>query len=310
MDTTLSFFFNYDRTFATLVERKDDSLWLRYVDSTNHRLDIENINSDESHAASSEINKLITNLEYPISRLTVTLPAESLLVTQFPGSERLEKDDLKKLVNLEVRKLYPQFNFENFVLNIVPMVKSIEGTENILAVLVPNDDFKEVRRILQATNQPISNIDLSQLNAHNAHSYNYPEEHDKNIILLSIQKQFIDFSITRNGSPLYYNVIKYNDDGDIAMAFEEEITKVIGVYTDQIDGAYYFGSGLTKDISMMCWEVSMMGGFEGKRLNPFRMMKTTLDDRTKEYCSRVFHLFPACVGAAMPPQYKRILLYK
>ncbi len=36
------------------------------------------------------------------------------------------------------------------------------------------------------------------------------------------------------------------------------------------------------------------------KLNAFRMVKTTISDRAREYCSRTSHIFPPCIGGFMP----------
>lgn len=308
MDTTLSLYFNTDRTYLTVVEKRDNGLWLRHIDSTLTHIDIENIESDESREGLTQVHQALLEIPIEITRVTATLPAESVLVSQFPGSSKMSSSELKKLVNLELRQLYPQFSYSDFALNLIPFLPNNKTKAQMLAVMVENAHFDIVQNIISPLDRPLSRIDISQLNAHNAHVFNYPQELNKNIALLSVQKPFLDFSIIRNGKPLYYSAIRVNNDDDIASLFEQEITKAKTDYVDTIDSAYYFGASLTKEISLSCWETSMMMGFEGKRLNPFRMLKTDLDERTKEYCSRVFHLYPACIGASMPAYYDRILL--
>lgn len=309
MSKTLSIFFNIDRTYLTLVERTDEGLDLLYLNSTENKIDLENPDTDEYLLGVKELQDLLVNVKDNFDRLTVTLPAESVLVSKFPGKEDLESSELKKLIDFELRQTFPQFNYDDFAISITPLAPNSNNKKMILTVIIPNQIFNSCSEILMPLGKTIDNIEISQLNAHNAFMYNYPEFSEKCVALLSVQNQFIDISLIKNGMPAYYNLASFSSTEQIGEMVEKEFEKMLAENTDAIDGAYFFGCGLTKDIMLSCWETSMILGLEAKRLNAFRMMKTSFGKREREYCSRTMQLFPACIGGALPPYHKRIKLY-
>src|SRR5690606_8724237 len=126
-------------------------------------------------------------------------------------------------------------------------------------------------------------------------------------LFLSVQGQFMDISVLQKGKPIYYNLIALTDFKEIGELFEKEFTKIVPDYVSALDACYFFGAGLNKPVSMMLWETaSLIGIYEAKRLNAFRMMKTNLSEREQQYCSRTLHIFPACTGAGLPSQHKII----
>ncbi|HOK15156.1 MAG TPA: hypothetical protein PK007_09595, partial [Candidatus Kapabacteria bacterium] len=59
MSKTVSVFYNIDRTYVTLVEMKDDGLELLYLNATDNRIDLENIESDESMLGVQELSSIL-----------------------------------------------------------------------------------------------------------------------------------------------------------------------------------------------------------------------------------------------------------
>lgn len=309
MSKTLSIFFNTDRTYLSLVEKHEDGVELHYLNSTESRIDLENSQSVDSMEGARELNILFEELnKFEFSRVTLTMPAESVLVSKIPGSSNLSADEIKKLVNFEIRQNFPQFNFTEFAVSVTPLAKNNAKIEMMLCVIVPNDVLKAATNYIKPLGRNIDFIEISQLNAHSAFMYNYPELKDKNVALASIQDQFIDISLSKNGVPSYYNLASYSSPEQIGEVIEFEFQQILNSSADTIDAAFFFGNKLTKDVMMSCWETSMMLGIEAKRLNPFRMMRTNLTQREREYCSRTFQLYPACVGGSLPLYHKRIKL--
>ncbi len=304
MSKTLSVFFNIDRTYLTVVEHTPKGLSLDYINSTKNRINFENLGA--SLEGINELHEMFDKLPEGIVRTTVTVPAEGVMVTQFPGRKNLSNSDLQKLINLELRQIYPQFNFEDFKITITPFLAN-NNKQTMLAVIIPMEDYETINRIMEPLNLPITNIEISQLNAHSCFIYNYPEMVDKTVALLSVQSQFMDFSIIKNGSPAYYSLSSISNPELVGEVFENEYNKIIPSVFDSLDAVYFFGSGLNKNVSMALWETSMLLGImESKRLNAFRMMLSNLDRRDREYCSRTFQLYPACVGGCLPTKHEHI----
>jgi len=207
MSKTVSVFYNIDRTYVTLVEMKDDGLELLYLNATDNRIDLENIESDESMLGVQELSSILYEIGDDINRVSITLPADNVFVSKVPGDDDLSVQDIKKLVNFEIRQNFPQFTFEDFSTTVVPLAPMLNGKKMLLCVIVPNDILSTATQLLKDLNLPfVNSIDISQINAHNAFRYNYPELWDKNVVLASIQNKFIDISLSKNGVPGYYNL--------------------------------------------------------------------------------------------------------
>ncbi len=307
MKKILSVFFNIDRTYLAGLNIEDTGVSIDYINSTIHRIDIDNINSEETKNGIAELNKIFYEMLFDPDEISITLQSESILVTQFPGKKDMPEDELNQLINFEIRQVFPQFDNSEFERFVIPLIPQNPDLQKMMAVIIPKEDFKVIEDIIQIINKPIYRVDITQLNSHTSFLFNYPEMNDKDILFVSVQGQFIDVSVLQNGQPIYYNLIalpNYNQAGEI---LENEYAKIVPQYLESIDACFYFGAGLDKDISMMLWETSSLLGIpESKRLNAFRMINTNLSKRENEYCARTLHIFPAPIGACLNPQHSII----
>jgi len=309
MDSILSVFFNIDRTYIGIVTPSLKGLSLNYINSTDHRIDLENFDDYESEQGTEELKKMIRPLRKKISKITVTIPAEFVLVSQFPGKSGMVHDDLRKLIALEIRQAFPQFNPDDFGSNLIPMETKDPTKSMMMAVIIPQNILQNCLTVLKSLKLPISNVEISQLNAHSAFLYNYPESADKTVMIMGLQDQFIDLSVIKEGKPAYYNLVSFSDKNKIGDIFKEEYNKLLKDTVDSIDAVYLFGTGLTKEVYAMAWETIMDQGIEVGRLNAFRMVESTLTEREKEYCARTMHLFPPVIGGSFPAYHEQIKLY-
>lgn len=309
MKRILSVFFNIDRTYITIVEPNEKGLELVYLNSTETNIDLENIEDEFSQEAVQEFISLLKTIEVEITNITVTIPAESVLVSQFPGRPGMEENEMRKLISLEIKHAYPQFNAEDFSSNIIPMERRLDGQLLMLAVIIPKQIVYSCLEILSVFNLPIENIEISQLNSHTSFLYNYPEHQDKTIAIMGVQSNFMDISVIHKGKPMYYDLVSLPDKNAIGEVFETEYNKIIASVVDKIDMAYFFGTGLTRDMYIAAWETSMLINIGFGRLNTFRMMTTQFDTRDREYCSRTMHIYPPCIGGSFPAYHEKIKLY-
>lgn len=309
MKQTLSIYFGTDRTYLTVVEPKSTGLELVYINSTQGAIDLENIDDESSLLAAQELEVYLSELHGDIGRIAVTLPSDSVLVTHIPGKKDLSQEDIVKLVNLEIRQNYPQFNFDDFTPSVIPLAPRLDGKEMLLAVIIPRKEYTSCKELLSTLKVPITSIEISQMSAHNALLYNYPEEKDKTAAVLNIGKQFVDISVITKGQPIYYNLASFQDKNKIGDLCEDEFSKILSEYVEFIDSAYFFGSELTLDLLNKANETIMGLVMESKRLNAFRMMSCNLDNRTNEYCIRTAHIYPPCIGACIPSYHDKTKLF-
>jgi hypothetical protein len=307
MKKILSVFFNIDRTYLTGLTLDESGISLDYINSTIHHVDLENIKTEESKNGVSELNKYFFEMDFDPDEISVTLPSESVLVTKFPGKKDMSDEELKQLLNLEIRQMYPQCDEADFTRYVIPLLPQNPKLHQMMAVIVPNEDFKVIDDLMQILSKPVSKFEITQLNSHTSFLYNYPEMASKTVLFISIQGQFMDISVLENGLPVYYNLIALTDYTKSGEILENEYAKIVPDYVKSVDACYFFGAGLNKQISLLLWETaSLLGIFEAKRLDAFRMVRTNLTKREKEYCSRTLHIYPACIGACLQSQHKII----
>jgi len=79
-------------------------------------------------------------------------------------------------------------------------------------------------------------------------------------------------------------------------------------YVPYVETAFFFGSGLTIDIYAQGENKLAEMMMTTARFNSFRLVTTSLEQRDKDYASRTAHIYPACIGAAIPPFHKSLYL--
>lgn len=307
MKKILSVFFNTDRTYLTGLTIEESGITLDYINSTIHPIDFSKIESPESVNGISELNNILLRMNFKPDEISITLPSESVLVTKFPDKEDISDDELRQLLNLEIRQIYPDRDSSEFTSYAVSLIPEKQKLHQMLAVIIIKELFKKIENLLKIVDKPILKFEISQLNAHTGFLYNYPEIRDKCVLFLSLQGQFIEVSVLQNGQQVYYNLLALPDYNQIGDLFEREFAKIVPDYASVVDVCFFFGAGLTKSISQMLSErASFLGINEAKRLNAFRLVRTNLSKREQDYCSRTLHIFPACIGGCLPAQYKSI----
>ncbi len=310
MDKLLSVYFSSHRTYLAVVERNGKGLRLDYVNSTTQPIDLEAPEDGRNEEAAEELKELLRDLDKDITRVAISLPADSVLVTKIPGKKTTPYDEIQKLVELEIRQAYPQFNYEDFIPSAVNFAPKLDGKEVMLATIIPKQNFVASRNILnEVLEKPITNIEISQLNAHSAFLYNYPKRKKESVAILGVGDNFVDVSVLKSGELVYYSLSRLDDPEEIADVCLEEFDQITEKYVEELHSAYFFGEGLNIDAlviaqSLLTEKVPNIG-----KLNAFRMFTSNLSERERQYCSRSAHIFPPCIGGCLPPIHKKIKLY-
>jgi cold shock CspA family protein len=137
----------------------------------------------------------------------------------------------------------------------------------------------------------------------NAFTYNYPDKRVEVTILVHISSTNVfEFITLENNQIVCYEF--QNAVGGSAQNVEEKIDAIKSQYgIDQISEILFYGDQLNKQRYLEYWEVGMIISGDSKRLNPLRLIDTDLEQRDKEYCERVFHLYAACIGGGLPTMF-------
>jgi len=179
-NTTLSVYLNIDRIYLTATKVEDNRATLIFIESTDHHLDLENQNSEQSKLAISELEAILSQITFTPDRTTITLPAESIFITKFPAQPNFKQDQLKQLVNLELRQAYPEFSFENFNVKLAPIVAPKSGNQTMVGMMILKSDLDFINKLFAKYNLRIDNFEISQFAAYSSFMFNYPEMREKN----------------------------------------------------------------------------------------------------------------------------------
>ncbi len=309
MSNILSVFFSSERVYLTFSRLSSKGLKLLNLNSTEFPIDLEDISSDNSTHAAQELEILISGLPEKIDRVTATISAENALVSQIPGDGSIAESDLKNLIRLEINQAFPTLNFNDFSANIYPLAPKKDGSKRMIAVIIPKKIFKSAKQVLKPCGRSIDNIEISQINAQNAFIFNYPELIEAPVALLGVDRQFVDISVVKDSAPVYYNLVRLPGASKLGEICKTEFEKILKDYAANIQSAYFFGPGLSKKILDQAQKEVAGLVMQSGRLNAFRMVSTELDDRDKQYCSRLLHIFPPCIGGSMTSYSERIKLF-
>lgn len=308
-NTILSVFLNTDRVYIAVAQQLEKGMQLLYANSTDYAIDLDLYEEGSSYPEIGDLQNLLLNLPFKFTQLTVSLPAESLFVTQFPGRPGITDSELITLVNIELRQNFPQLDSKDFMCTLLPLGNKLIGNNNVISIIAQKSTANICKQILEPLGLPIHRLEVSQLNALNSFLYNYPELNDKCTVLFGIQNGFIDISVVSNKSVLYFQLRTYSKERMIPDICKEEIEKLFEEYTLSIDSVFLYGVSLNSEI---LYHVNLAISdmiTEVKRLSAFRMFKTDFDYRDREYCSRTAHIFPSCIGAIIPSYLSKLKLY-
>lgn len=305
MRKILSIFFNNDRAYAARLELTETGIKVSKIDATEKRLDLLALTEQDSIDASAELQEFVFEMGEDADEVRVTFSMDAAFARQLPNASNATKEELSKLVNFEIRQAFPSLDPKEFETRIIEFAPRVDGTKNYFAAILDKRLINAAKMIIEIL-KPIDRFEISQMNAHNAFLYNYPEYADNSALFIGAQDSFIDISLIQKGQPIYYNLIALQDRDNLAPTVIQELEKAQMDCVAFVDCIVFFGSGLTNaSLDKAKSELLGMASYVGK-LNPFRMALADLSDRQKQYCSRIAHILPPLIGAALEPQYKLI----
>lgn len=310
MKNILSVNFAAKRTYISVLQPSPKGLILRSINSVDYSLSPDSSDPITEQPGAVELRNILSEIEYEIGRVSVTLDAKLFFATQIPGNEEMNISDLKQLVQLEIRTAFPESNPDDFATTLVPPATKKDGKQSVTALICSKKILQSCKDLLAVLDKPVQFIDAAHFAGHNAFLYNYPDQAEKTVALMSIQDQIIELSVIHKGQPAYYNQLQLKDKAKIADLCINEFEKIRDEYVDKIDAAYFFGEELNIDMLsdvQSAVEKTAMPIHIG-RLNAFRMIRGIEDKKIKEYCVRAAHIYPACIGGNIPSYHQFIEL--
>ena len=146
---TLSIFFSVDHTYLFIVEDEPKGLCLKYINSTTHKINLLNPDEESSIAGKTELDEIFSKLPHQPEQIVVTIPAENVLVSNFPGNKDISLNDLRKLVELEIKKNFPQFNYNDFSSTVIPLLPGLDGKQMMTGIIISKDVLSSCMSLLK-----------------------------------------------------------------------------------------------------------------------------------------------------------------
>lgn len=298
-----SLYFSKDRILFAVIEKTETVFVLHYVNSIKASLDLYNLASEEAEDVILQLSSILEQYKLDISNCFITIDAESCITTKLPSNINSQSQDFIDLLNLEIRQNYPAKSIEYFRVKIIDMLTDHSNMN--LAIIIDNSLISSIENFCSNLKMEVVDINVAQFSAINALLYNYPSELDVVHMIVNMNEDIAELSMVRGKQILSYDVFLLNNsDHRIADSMEQRLENTIEAHNiNVLDGIYFFGQNLTKMQYLQCWELGMLVGKEARRLNPFRLLKTKLEQRDIDYCARALHIYPPCIGGALPIQY-------
>lgn len=339
--TIATLYFDSYRTYCAVLEQHitdaSDNYTLTHINATNEPLDF-TLPQEEILASKGfhELLQILTPLAGRIRSCAVAMPMEHVLAHQIPYSNTLTTDELRRLVRLEASEHLPNEDTSQFLATIYPLYGFSATPYMAMSVLVSQRVTNVVEQAARAINADLQRLTVAQTSAHAAFRHNYPEERGVTA-LVGIQRGYVDVSIVRNSVLLHTATLSMeqhlsetlHEASELGYEQEQQTLEKTGfgklcfdalsdaasIVEANIDGMYFFGADLTKTAldeanAYFAQNTSndALRNLQAKRLNPLRTFSTTLDERMKQYCSRVGHILTPCIGAALPETQSGIIL--
>lgn len=300
MEPTIAVYFDYDRTYVALLEPDAKIAYsLAYINSTNTPFDFSGtVENAIASQALLELNDIMAEIGGAASRITVSMTMECALVHTFPMPEGGTRQQVRQILDMEIKQNFPQFEKGKFRSRVYTLPQNNKGQNSALAIVMDKITPRIPEIALLPLNGRIDRIDIAQFTAHDAYCYNYPESQSQTVALFGIHGRFWDVSVVREGKIAAYISVMGDAVRDFGGECESMIQKMIEDLVPFVDAAYFFGSGLT---SAKLSDATQKMSVPVHRLNALRMLTTSLGDRERDYCSRTAHILPSCIGSAVIP---------
>lgn len=297
MEPVISVFLDSERTYIALLEPDSKGYSLAYINSTEKPIDFTELGATGASAAVEELHSVFMEIAGAATKVSISLPMESVFAHQFPAPEDMSEKNVRELVQFEISQHFPQQIADAFTSVVYTLHPRLDGVRMMLAVIVDNTMMEQARELVAPLMADADRIEFAQLAAHNAYRYNYPDEKGTSFMIVGVQKKYLDVSVVHKGELAYYHLVPFSNKEKVGELCEAELQKILDEYVPFVDGVFFFGSQLTHSVVEAAATVLSI---PARRLNAFRMITTTLGERERAYCTRVAHVFPPCIGGVVP----------
>ncbi len=295
-----SIYFGKQRTLLAITERQEDAFVLHYLNMTSSYINLNNISDKNSVKNLAELSLMMAAFSDKISKLFVVIDRQDAFITKFPCNMNENIFNIRELVELEVRQNFQNAGLSNFNVKVFDIFSN-SNNQMLLATFIPQNIIDTCRQIIKGFGTDITDFNVSSIAAINSYIFNYPDEKNENNLIISLDSNVMQFSMLANNKIFSYDIAIDATSQNIPEIIENKANRIISLANiENFKNIFTIGSDLTKSNFFKCWEIGALLGSDTKRLNSFRMFKTTLGKRERDYCSRIFHLFAPCIGGLLP----------
>lgn len=297
----LSIYNSLNYTYSTLVKNHPDGLELDWISTIDSPFDYEEDNNNFDEKSIKQFKSQFEEIKDKVDGISLVFPAEMIMVSQFPIDSETDDENIKELLQIEIRKAYPALDIKDFEIKTYTLNTKSSQQPKMMCVMLPRIDKLRYENLFNNYGIRIVSTSVSQISAANCFLYNYPEHRNATSVIVGIQGNFLDFTIIENSNILYYNLLSYQQESEIPQILTNETTKVNGTIVNQINGSLYcYGEDLSNDLFNEISQSLRLIDISSNRLNAFRMLRTYFDKQEIEYCKKVAHIFPPVIGASFP----------
>lgn len=293
---SLTVYFNSDKVYTGIFERDRKGLTLLNISSTLDPVDLDNLDSEISKKAINQISRTLSSTDHKVEELNVVLSNDNAFWTVMPGNIHMDKVQLKQLLELEIRNNINSANLNDFSFRVYPYgVKDEDDSEMILVVFIRNEILANCSKALDITGLKINYITIAQIATQNTIEYNYPDTSHLYDLLINVEEDFCDISLSNSNITYYYDLLKETDEKNLIEEINFGIKKL---KDDGLSTGYILVMG-TKLNKTFLEELNNTLPIEAKRINSFRFVRANLEERLRDYCIRTSHIYAPVVGGAL-----------
>jgi len=302
MKKTLAVHIAENRTLFSIIEPVMKGYELKYIHSERIVPDFSD-NQFSDITFSQDIPLITQDFGHDVNKIALILPSEQIYTALLPQNDDDDVRNLKKLCELEIRMNFPDKVYEDFSVSCVRLVNKNVGRKYALAVFVKNNVIENCKYFLSALNIPVTKIIFPFLSVISSLNFNYPEISNENTAIISFGINSSWLVVCAEGKPAYFTLLNDFSNNSISN-LKIEFEKSEELLSSKIKYLFMSGEALTPQL-MNDFKKSFSKSFTViSRLNAFRMLTTKLDNDYREYCNRMAHVFPACLGAGFPNNFQ------
>lgn len=298
MKKNLCVYFGESRTYFCVTERTSRGIELKYIKSLKL---IPDFDEKEFYDGSFQydLGEVTNEAVREIEKIIPVMPYSKVFSCLMPAPKNMTVEELKKLFKFELRQNFSDTVYEDFSAYCLPFSMSMGDENYILGLFVRNKVAEICKSFLSAFNLPIDDMVLPQKAIVHAYDLNYPENSSKLSVLLFFGFKFSSVTVCKGKEMLYYSGMNYDNHLLEIENFQREIEKAKELINEDFDNLFLYGEALTPMI-LEEYKKAFRNKFSFiSRLNAFRMLTTKLGGEYREYCNRMAHVYPACVGAGI-----------